>query len=292
MSQKGKREGYRFGPSQVSYNQRMKKAGAPLGQVFLADRRVERRIAAALNLDRRDIVLEVGAGPGNMTALLAEAAEKVLAVEVDPEWAEALQEKFAGNARVSVIEADILRLAIDDLARANGRERIRVFGNLPYYITSPCLLHLFRYHLAIEEIMVMVQQEVAARIVAEPGSRQYGLFSITCRYYTQPTMLFTIPPAAFRRPPQVNSALVRMTVAPQRRALGVADEEQFWRWMRAAFAQKRKTLVNNWKGLCDANRLRAAMAEQGIDSQARAESLSLDQLAGLQNKLLLASSRS
>jgi 16S rRNA (adenine1518-N6/adenine1519-N6)-dimethyltransferase len=263
----------------------MKKPRAHLGQVFLSDRGVERRILGALNLNGQDVVLEVGAGPGNMTTLLAEAAERVLAVELDPKWAGTLREKFSGNAHVAIIEADILKLAIDELTRASGRERIRVFGNLPYYITSPCLLHLFQYHSVIEEIVVMVQQEVAERIVAEPGSREYGLFSVTCRYYTQPRMLFTIPPSAFHRPPQVNSALVRMTVEPQRNALGVADEERFWKWMRAAFSQKRKTLVNNWKGLCDADRLRAAMAQRGVDPKARAESLSLDKLAALQNEL-------
>jgi 16S rRNA (adenine1518-N6/adenine1519-N6)-dimethyltransferase len=262
-----------------------KKQRAHLGQVFLADRSVERRILGALTLSEQDAVLEIGAGPGNMTALLAGAAEKVLAVELDPKWAAALRERFAGNGRVTVIEADILQLAIDELARAAGRERIRVFGNLPYYITSPCLLHLFRYHFVIDEIVVMVQHEVAERIVAEPGSREYGLFSVACRYYTQPSLLFTIPPSAFRRPPRVNSALVRMTVAPRRKSLGIEDEERFWRWMRAAFAQKRKTLVNNWKGLCDADRLRAAMARQGIDPQARAESLSLEQLAALHNRM-------
>ena len=261
-----------------------KKQRARLGQVFLADRRVERRILNALRLRLDDIVLEIGAGPGNMTALLAEVAAQVLAVEVDPKWAAALREKFAGNGRVAIIEADILDLAIDSVARQAGRERIKVFGNLPYYISSPCLLHLFQYHSWIEEILVMVQREVAERMVAQPGSADYGLLSLTCAYYTQPKLLFLVPPAAFRRPPQVDSALVRMTVAPQKEALGIQDEEQFWKWMRAAFAQRRKTLVNNWKSLCDAERLRAAMEQQGINPRARAEALSLAQLAALKKQ--------
>jgi 16S rRNA (adenine1518-N6/adenine1519-N6)-dimethyltransferase len=259
-----------------------KKQGAHLGQVFLADRGVEGRILGALRLRSDDVVLEIGAGPGNMTALLAEAAGKVIAVELDSRWAAALREKFAGNDRVAVLEADILKVAIDKMARESGRERIKVFGNLPYYITSPCLLHLFRYHAAIEEIVVMVQREVAERMVAEPGAADYGLLSVTCRYYAQPELLFTIPPSAFRHPPQVDSALVRMTVASQRDELGIQDEEQFWKWMRAAFAQKRKTLVNNWKSWCDAEKLRAVMEERGIDPRARAEALSLAELAALQ----------
>jgi 16S rRNA (adenine1518-N6/adenine1519-N6)-dimethyltransferase len=255
---------------------------APLGQVFLADRRVEERIVDVLPLQPEDMVLEIGAGPGNMTERLAERAAKVLAVEVDRKLAAALREKFAGNSRVEVIEADILKVPIDDLARAAGRERLQVFGNLPYYITSPCLLHLFQYHASIREMVLMVQLEVARRIAAQPGSADYGLLSVTCQYYTQPKLLFTIPPRAFRPRPQVDSALVRMTVAPQRKALGVGEETIFWKWMRAAFSQKRKTLVNNWKSLCDADRLRAGMREMGIDPRARAEALSLAQLAELQ----------
>ncbi|MBI3933665.1 MAG: ribosomal RNA small subunit methyltransferase A [Acidobacteria bacterium] len=258
---------------------------ARLGQVFLKDRRVEERILYALRLQPDDVVLEIGAGPGNMTARLAAAAGKIIAVEVDAKWAVQLREMFAGNDRVSILEADILKVPIDKVARKSGRDRIRVFGNLPYYITSPCLLHLFRYGHSIEEIVVMVQREVAERMVAVPGSKDYGLFSITCQYYTQPKLLFTIPPAAFRNPPKVESALVRMPVAPQQEALGIRDEDEFWKWMRAAFAQKRKTLVNNWKRLCDAERLRVALEAQGIDLRVRAEALSLAKLAALQSTL-------
>ena len=253
----------------------------PLGQVFLTDRRVIRRIMSALAIEPGDAVLEIGAGPGTMTELLAARAAKVWAVEVDAKLAAGLREKFAGAENVEVVEADILKVSIDTLCRAAGRERIRVFGNLPYYITSPCLLRLCEFHARITDIVVMVQREVAERIVAPPGSKDYGLFSVTCQYYTEPRLLFSIPPQAFRPAPQVHSALVRMRVAPQKEKLGIADEEAFWRLVRAAFGQKRKTLVNNWKGRCDPERLRGAMAELGIDPRARAETLSLEELAGL-----------
>jgi len=254
---------------------------APLGQVFLTDRRVIQRIMRSLGLQPDDAVLEIGAGPGTMTELLAEQAGKVWAVELDPKLAGVLREKFADSPRVEVVETDILDLPIDSLARAVGRERIRVFGNLPYYITSPCLLHLFDYHSCITEIVVMVQREVAERIVAAPGSAAYGLFSVTCQYYTEPRMLFSIPPEAFRPRPQVHSALVRMRVAWQKEKLGIEDEKAFWKLVRAAFAQKRKTLVNNWKARCDPERLRAVMTDLGIDWRARAETLSLAEFAAL-----------
>jgi 16S rRNA (adenine1518-N6/adenine1519-N6)-dimethyltransferase len=257
-----------------------------LGQVFLRDRRVIQRIMRSLAVQPDDAVLEIGAGPGTMTELLAERAAKVWAVELDPRLAAALREKSADSPSVQVIEADILTLSIDSLCRAAGRERIRVFGNLPYYITSPCLLHLFESHSRIRDIVVMVQREVAERIAAAPGSEAYGLFSVTCQYYTEPQMLFSIPPQAFRPVPQVHSALVRMPVASKKEMLGIEDERAFWRLVRAAFAQKRKTLVNNWKSRCDPEHLRSIMQELGIDPRARAEALSLGQFAALYNALL------
>ena len=260
----------------------------PLGQVFLADRHVIHRIMSALAVEPGDAVLEIGSGPGTMTELLAERAAKVWAVEVDARLAAGLRKKFAGSATVEVVEADILKVSevsIDALCEATGRERIRVFGNLPYYITSPCLLHLFDFHSRITDIVVMVQREVAERIVAKPGSKDYGLFSVTCQYYTEPQMLFSIPPQAFRPAPQVHSALVRMQAAPQQEKLDIKDERAFWRLVQAAFGQKRKTLANNWKGRCHPERLRDAMAELGIDPRARAETLGLEQFAGLYKRI-------
>ena len=253
----------------------------PLGQVFLKDRRVIQRILRSLDLQPGDAILEIGAGPGTMTDLLAARAEKVWAVEVDPKLVVGLRERFAASPHVEVIEADILTLSIDSLCRAAGRERVRVFGNLPYYITSPCLLRLFEFHSRITDIVVMVQREVAERIVAAPGSDAYGVLSVTCQYYTEPRMLFSIPPQAFRPAPKVHSALVRMRVAPQKEKLKIENERAFWQLVQAAFAQKRKTLINNWKPRCDPEKLRQAMTALHIDPRARAETLSLEQFATL-----------
>lgn len=266
----------------VEYNQAMaRRQRARLGQVFLADPRVERRILAALQLKPTDVILEIGAGPGNMTELLAETAAQVIAVELDPKWAERLRERFAAGGRVAVLESDILQLPLDEVARRAGRKRLKIFGNLPYYITSPILMHLFQHALVIEDAVIMVQREVAERLVARPGSKNYGLLSVSCQYYSRPELLFVIPPRAFRRPPKVESALVRLTIAPQGEALGIKDEGAFWRWLRAAFAHKRKTLANNVKHLCNPAHLRAAMQQHGINPRTRAETLSLPQLAAL-----------
>lgn len=242
---------------------------------------MERRIIESLALRPDDIVLEIGSGRGNMTELLASQAGLVETVEVDHELVLNLQRKFEGNAKVKVREADILKFPIDSAARDAGREKIKVFGNLPYYITSPCLMHCFHYHAWIEEIVVMVQEEVAWRIVAKPGSPEYGLLSITCQYYTQPELLFSVGPKSFSPPPQVRSAIVRMRVSPQGEALGIQDEDAFWSLVRAAFSQKRKTLFNNWKGTLEKQQLRQTIEASGIDLRARAEALSLDQFAML-----------
>jgi len=251
----------------------------------LTDRRVEERITRALDLRPDAAVLEIGAGPGNMTRRLAARVARVWAVEVDSGLAAALRQQFADDPRVEVLETDILQLAIGDLVRSAGRERIDVFGNLPYYITTPCLLHLFQSHEWIDQIVVMVQKEVAERIVAAPGTADYGLFSVTCQYYTQPALLFSVPPKAFRPEPQVYSAVVRLRVASQKKTLGIQDERAFWKLVRAAFAKRRKTLANNWKGMCDLERLREALRALGIDPRARAETLTLAQFASLQRLL-------
>jgi len=235
----------------------------------------------SLGLLPSDAVLEIGAGRGNVTEMIASRAGSVVAVELDSNLAAFLRRKFDGNAKVQVREADILQVSIDAVAREAGRERIKVCGNLPYYITSPCLLHLFHYHASIETIVVMVQEEVARRIAAQPGSSDYGLLSLTCQFYTHPVSLFSVGPSAFSPPPQVRSAVVRMEVAPQGEALGIGqdEEEAFWRMARAAFAQKRKTLFNNWKGLCGESRLRQAMEQAEVEASARAETVSLRQFA-------------
>src|SRR5689334_22904295 len=172
-------------PSRLSYNvtvpsephsgtrsRQTKSHRARLGQNFLTDERVERKIIDALAPGPDDLVLEIGAGRGNMTELAAPRAGVVVAVELDSKLAAHLRQMFEGNPKVRLLEQDILELNIDQAAREAGKEKIKVFGNLPYYITSPCLMHLFRFHRSIELIVVMVQEEVARRIVAKPGTSE------------------------------------------------------------------------------------------------------------------------
>ncbi len=261
-----------------------------LGQHFLIDHHVQRRIVEALRLQPEFLVVEIGAGRGGLTQLLAERAGRVAAIEVDPHLVAFLRKKFAGHPRVRVVEADILQVPLPSLVAELGYTRAHAVGNLPYYITSPILMRLFEFADRLEEIVVMVQREVAERLTAVPGSRDYGLLSVTTQYHTHPELLFRIRPTAFRPPPKVESALVRMTVARRDVELGLEDRQGFFAFVRACFQQKRKTLRNNLKGRYSPQRISDALEVLGRGSTTRAEMLSLEEFVTLY-KLLKQHSR-
>lgn len=253
-------------------------AKSKLGQNFLRDAQAIARIAAALGDLSGRTVLEIGPGHGAITGALTARAAHVMAVEVDHELATLLRVRFAAE-KLTVVEQDVLQF--DFTAAVAAGERLRVAGNLPYYITSPILLHLAEHHAALELAVLMVQREVADRVCAEPGSRDYGVLSVTVQMYGPVEKLFTLPPEAFSPPPEVHSTVFRWRFAPRFAELGV-EETSFLRLVRQAFAQKRKTLANNLRaaGLAPAT-VTAALAHAQIDAQARAETLSLEAFAAL-----------
>lgn len=242
---------------------------APKGQNFLFQPGWQRRVAAAVG--PAEALLEVGGGPGGLTSLLAAQARRLWVVESDSRLAAALRQRFAAQAHVTVIEADVLSL---DLGAFAPGAPLRVAGNLPYYITSPILLHLFRHANALADATLMVQREVADRLVAVPGTRAFGLLTATTQLFAQPERLFDLPPGAFRPAPQVHSSLMRLRFAPQAEALGV-NADAFLAFLRRAFSQKRKQLASY---LGDPS-------VAGLDPKARAEQLSLAQLAALSLRL-------
>ncbi len=250
--------------------------GARLGQHFLASEGYRKRILDALRLTGRETVLEIGPGKGALTDLLAERAGRLVAVEIDPLLAGQMKTRYDSNPKVEIIQGDILTVPLDGLAVP-----VRVLGNLPYYITSPILLRLFEHAPLFDEIVVMVQQEVAERLAAKPGSRDYGLLTVTAAYYTSslrpPKLLFTIPPGAFNPPPRVYSAVVGMRMAPR----NVAGEAGFFHMAKASFAQKRKTLVNNLKPLYGVDQVRAALGGIALAPSARAEELPVEKFIEL-----------
>lgn len=263
------------------------KAKSKLGQNFLRDQAaVQRIVSAAGPLEGRTVV-EIGPGAGAITGGLAAASGKVVALEFDPRLAIDLQVRFQSEiaaGRVAVRHQDVLEFDFSALAREAG-QRLVVVGNLPYYITSPILLHLASHAEALEVAVLMVQREVADRVTAEPGSRDYGLLTVTMQLYGRTEPLFTLPPSAFVPPPQVHSTVFRWRFAPRFTELGVS-ETAFIAFLKQVFAQKRKTLTNNLRAAgVAANQAAAAIERCGIKTQARAEELSLKKLAGLFGEL-------
>ena len=265
-----------------------------LGQTFLADHSAAQRIVDVLGDLSHATVIEIGPGQGVLTDLLARRAEKLVAIELDRVLGAQLRMKFTNHKNVEILEGNVLDVDFLSLMRRTTRtsgdirghnsDKAIVVGNLPYYITSPILLHLFRYAEVISEIVIMVQREVADRIVAKPGGSEYGLLSATAQFYAQVERLFVLPPGAFAPPPKVHSAVVRLTIAPQGARLGVTDTA-FMEFLKLVFAQKRKTLVNNLKSRYEPAAVRAALKSAGIKPDVRAEALSLPKMAAVMKQL-------
>jgi 16S rRNA (adenine1518-N6/adenine1519-N6)-dimethyltransferase len=250
-----------------------------LGQNFLRDQTAIRRIVAALGDISAQTVVEIGPGQGAITGHLAAQAGHVIALELDRELAPRLR-AFLGSDRVSVLEQDVLQFDFA-AASAQARQKLAVVGNLPYYITSPILLRLAESAAALDRAVVMVQREVADRVCAEPGSRDYGLLTVTVQMYGPVERLFTLPPGAFSPPPEVHSTVFRWRFAPRFQELGV-EEHSFLHFARQAFAQKRKTLANNLRAAqFSATAIQTALGNAGIPPQARAEELPIEALARL-----------
>ncbi|RRA50288.1 ribosomal RNA small subunit methyltransferase A [Acidipila sp. EB88] len=262
------------------------KAKSRLGQNFLVDEQAQQQIVAALGPLVRGAVLEIGPGKAAITSLLAEQAERLIAVEVDPLLAGALGKSFANQAAIEIVVADVL--SVDLTALVAGRPRsLAVIGNLPYYITSPILQHLFAHEDVLSRAVLMVQREVAERMCATPGHSEYGALSVLCQLHAQLDLLFTLPPSAFDPPPAVHSSVVRLEFKPRWAELGV-ERESFLRFIRVCFAQKRKTLGNNLRaGGYEPASVEAALMEPGTAARGttRAEELSPAELVGVFRRL-------
>lgn len=252
-----------------------------MGQHFLGDLGWRKRILESLPAAGNETWIEIGAGHGEMTQLLAGHARRVVAVEADPLLAQALRDKVKTHPQdwpgVEVVSRNVLEADLEPIAGGP----FRVYGNLPYYITSPILHHLFHSIAFINSIHVVMQLEVAQRIVAAPGRRDYAYLSAVCQFYTKPEIAFRIPPGAFRPPPRVDSALVHLRIPGEFTSLGITDEDKFIEFVGTCFGQKRKTLRNNLLDLVPDEHIQAALADCGIRRDGRAEQLSLAQFAEL-----------
>ena len=213
--------------------------------------------------------VEIGAGHGEMTVRLARRASKVFAIELDPRLARRLREVTANHKNVEVIESDVMAV---DFAALAASEQFSVYGNLPYYITSPILHRLFEHASRISAIHIVIQFEVAVRIVARPGRRDYGYLSVVSQWFARPEIAFRIPPGAFRPRPRVASALVSFRMPGERANHAIEDETAFLEFVKECFAQKRKTLRNNLRPRLGA-RTEEVLAQAGLAPDARAEQL-------------------
>jgi 16S rRNA (adenine1518-N6/adenine1519-N6)-dimethyltransferase len=265
-----------------------------LGQHFLRDTQAATRIVDALGDVSQSTVLEIGPGTGALTARLARRARRLIAIETDRVLAAQLRMQFATADNIEIIEGDVLAIDFDTIFGPKpGTSRpgleyapqpVRVIGNLPYFITSDILLRLFEFRRHFETIVLMVQREVADRIAAKPGSREYGLLSATTQLYTRVEKLFTLPPGAFNPPPKVHSTVLRFTVAPQLEKLRVT-EDGFMDFLKLSFGQKRKTLWNNLKSQYRPELLKTALERVGVKPNVRAETLPLEKSAALFREL-------
>ena len=265
-----------------------------LGQHFLTSDPVAARILDALGDVSQQTVMEIGPGRGVLTTPLVRRARRVVAIELDRVLAAQLRMQFALFPNIEIIEGDVLAIDLSTLFGPKpGASRpglaftpqcVRVVGNLPYYITSDILLHLFTARQCFDEIIIMVQKEVGDRLAAEPGSSEYGLLSATAQLYARVEKLFDVPPSAFAPPPKVQSAVVRLTIEPQLQRLGV-NEKGFIDFLKLSFSQKRKTLWNNLKSNYPEAALRAALAQADVKPAVRAEALPLEKSAAIFRQL-------
>jgi 16S rRNA (adenine1518-N6/adenine1519-N6)-dimethyltransferase len=248
-----------------------------LGQNFLVSPSAPRAIVDALGDLSQATVLEIGPGKGVLTSLLASRARQLIAVELDPALAASLQNSFAASS-IEILCRDILTVDLTQLA-AQGGVRLQVIGNLPYYISSPIMTHLYAHSAVIDRAVLMAQREVAERIVAPPGSSAYGLLSATTQMYATVENLFTLPPEAFAPPPEVYSTVFRLTMRSRFDELGV-EPAGFLHFLRQVFALKRKTLANNLRSAgYSSTVVDRAFRQCAVVAQVRAEALSLEAMA-------------
>lgn len=255
------------------------------GQNFLIDTHVLDKIVFAAGVTKDDLVLEIGPGIGTMTQYLCEAAREVIAVEIDKKLIPILEDTLSEYDNVTIMNEDILKVNINKLVeeRNNGKP-IKIVANLPYYITTPIIMGLFEARVPIDNITVMVQKEVADRMQSGPGTKDYGALSLAVQYYAKPYIAANVPANCFMPRPNVGSAVIRLTIHPDR-PVKVKDEKLMFRIIRASFNQRRKTLVNGLNNRADFNLskedIAEAIEELGVSATIRGEALTLEQFAEL-----------
>ena len=256
------------------------KMSKKLGQNFLIKRGIVDEIVKAADLQEGEPVLEIGPGIGTLTQGLAQSGANVTAIELDTRLLEVLDTTLAQYSNVTIVHGDVLKL---DVPSIMNNEPFKVVANLPYYITTPIIMSLLESRLPIERLVVMVQKEVALRMVAKPGTKDYGALSVAVQYYTKPDIVLDVPPKSFLPAPAVTSSVIRC-VLRDKPPVDVVDEKLFFRVVKAGFAQRRKTFANTMKttGLSK-DRIEELLAKANIDGQRRGETFNLQEFADVAN---------
>ena len=256
------------------------KMSKKLGQNFLIKRSIVDEIVKAADLQEGEPVLEIGPGIGTLTQGLAQSGANVTAIELDTRLLEVLDTTLAQYSNVTIVHGDVLKL---DVPSIMNNEPFKVVANLPYYITTPIIMSLLESRLPIERLVVMVQKEVALRMVAKPGTKDYGALSVAVQYYTKPDIVLDVPPKSFLPAPAVTSSVIRC-VLRDKPPVDVIDEKLFFRVVKAGFAQRRKTFANTMKttGLSK-DRIEELLAKANIDGQRRGETFTLQEFADVAN---------
>ena len=250
-----------------------------LGQNFLLDKNLIKKIVDLCQFKKDDFVLEIGPGLGALTGEVASVVKKLIAVEIDARLCKILSERFSSLTNVEILNEDIL-----DFEFPSCKEKIKVLGNLPYYITTPIISYLIKNRMRISEIYLTLQKELAKRIVAKKRDSDYSSFSCYVQYYMNPEILFYINSGAFKPRPKVDSAFMRFIVY-EKNPFYVKDESLFLKIIRAGFAHRRKMLKNNLENIFDKNLIKYSFSKLGFTDNIRAQELSVEDFAGLSNVL-------
>lgn len=258
------------------------------GQNFLIDANILTKIVEAAQITKEDCVLEIGPGIGTMTQYLAEAAGRVIAVEIDRELIPILEDTLSAYDNVLLLCGDILKIDLSKLADENGGGPIKVVANLPYYITTPIIMALFESRVPLSSITVMVQSEVADRMQTGPGTKNYGALSLAVQYYAKPEIVARVPASCFTPRPNVDSTVVRLN-KHEKPPVEVEDERWLFALIRASFNQRRKTLANGLAGAgglgLSRGQVEAVLEEMGLSKMVRGETFTLERFAELSNRL-------
>lgn len=258
------------------------------GQNFLIDTNIIYSIIEGAGITEEDTILEIGPGIGSLTQMMAEAAKKVIAVEIDKKLIPVLEDTLGAYENIRLINEDILKVDLHKIIEEEGIKSLKVVANLPYYITTPIIMGLLERDLPIESITVMIQKEVAERMDAEPGTKSYGSLTLAVNYYAQTEMVTLVPPGCFIPKPKVGSAVIKLTKL-EKPSVEVEDEALLFKLIKGAFAQRRKTFINSLTGSqqldYDKETILAAIEAIGLDPRIRGERLSLAQFAELAQEL-------